>query len=240
MFQRPLPEPSMFGSVPGQRVGTLGRPDHGRFGTEATEVFGDADASRRGAQADPEPDDLAVVVRRAAEGDQDAWNRLVDRFTPLLWSITRVLRLRDADAADVVQTVWLRLVQNLGRVQDPQRLAGWLATTTRRESFKVLRRNAPERPLDQSVVDLVPAQTAPPDQDLLTTERDAALWRAFSRLPTASQELLRVLLVEPAASYEAVAAGLGRPVGSIGPSRQRALRRLLELVRTEGLESATT
>src|SRR3954462_5922819 len=70
---------------------------------------------------------LTELVLSAAEGDQAAWDALVDRFAGLVWSIARAHRLSAADAADVSQTTWLRLVEHLGRIRDPQRGGAGLA-----------------------------------------------------------------------------------------------------------------
>ncbi|HET6685932.1 MAG TPA: sigma-70 family RNA polymerase sigma factor, partial [Jiangellaceae bacterium] len=86
--------------------------------------------------ADPSTSDL---VRDAAGGDQGAWNQLVDRYSRLVWAVARGHRLAHADSADVFQTTWLRLVEHLGRLRDPEQLAGWLSTTARHESLRVLR-----------------------------------------------------------------------------------------------------
>ena len=86
------------------------------------------DASRR--RLDPVVTDL---VTRAREGDQEAWHALVERYAPLIWSICRRHGLGHADAEDVGQGVWLKLVRQLDRIREPTALPGWLATTTRRE-----------------------------------------------------------------------------------------------------------
>jgi RNA polymerase sigma factor (sigma-70 family) len=83
------------------------------------------------------------LVAAAAAGDQQAWDALVDRYASLLWSVARSYRLSAPDAADVVQTTWLRLVEHLGQIADPDRLPGWLATSARRECLRVLRRAGP-------------------------------------------------------------------------------------------------
>src|SRR5215813_12339996 len=83
-------------------------------------------------------DDVAVLLGRANDGDQKAWNAIVDRFTNLLWSVARGHRLGTADAADVVQTTWLRLVEHLLEIREPERLTAWLITTARRESLRVV------------------------------------------------------------------------------------------------------
>src|SRR5207247_10181357 len=79
------------------------------------------------------------LATRARNGDQQAWNALVERYAPLIWSICRRYRLAGADADDVGQIVWLHLVDHLGNLRDPAALAGWLATTTQRECLRVLR-----------------------------------------------------------------------------------------------------
>src|SRR5213080_2918328 len=88
------------------------------------------------------------LVRAAAGGDQAAWDALVDRFASLVWSVARAHRLSAADAADVSQTTWLRLAEHIDRLRDPERVAGWLATTTRNECLKVLRLSGRQIPVD--------------------------------------------------------------------------------------------
>src|SRR5439155_25716721 len=87
-----------------------------------------------------------VLLKQASDGDQRAWDELVNRYTRLLWSVGRAHRLDTADAADAVQTTWLRLLEHLDRIEDPERLVGWLVTTMRRECLRILRRTGPERP----------------------------------------------------------------------------------------------
>jgi RNA polymerase sigma factor (sigma-70 family) len=178
---------------------------------------------------------IGPLLEAAAEGDGAAWDTLVERFTGLLWATARAHRLSTADAADVVQTTWLRLVENLGRIQDPERLGGWLATTARRECLVVLRRSHREPPIaDDRLLDSVPVQRTPLDAALLVDERDAALWRVFDELPHRCRRLLRVLLADPAPSYVEVAEALEMPVGSIGPTRQRCLSSLRQLAVDSG------
>ena len=172
-----------------------------------------------------------ALVRRAAAGEQHAWDDLVSRFNDLLWSIARGFRLSTADAADAVQTSWLRLLENLDRISDPERVAAWLATTTRRECLKTLQRGNRERPhpAGHSTLDAVDG-TTPVDGRLLLAERDAELWDAFTGMSDRCQCLLRVLMTTPPPSYESVAAALEMPIGSIGPTRARCLARLRSLL----------
>ncbi len=163
------------------------------------------------------------LVAAAAAGDHEAWAALVDRYTSLLWSVARSFRLTEADAADVVQTAWLRLVEHLDRVEDPDRLPGWLATTVRRECLRLVRQASHESyaPLAE-VADDGPS----PDARMLKDERDAVLWHAFAQLDHGCRQLLRVLMADPPPAYAAVAAALDIPVGSIGPTRARCLSKL--------------
>ncbi len=174
-----------------------------------------------------EPNGMAELLARADAGDQVAWDAIVARYTNLLWSVGRAHRLSTADAGDAVQTTWLRLVENLGRIEDPERLAGWLVTTARRECLRILRRAGREvvGGTDDLALELVDDSPAP-DTAMLTGERDAVLWRCFARLTERCQHLLRVLMGAEPPAYAEVAAALGMPIGSIGPTRMRCLERL--------------
>jgi RNA polymerase sigma factor (sigma-70 family) len=178
-----------------------------------------------------------VLVRLADAGDQNAWDTLVGRFNGLLWAIARAHRLDSFAADDVVQTTWLRLLEHLGQIKDPERLPAWLATTARRECLRMLRRSGREvmGVADDVAVELVDRLTEPLDDRLLTDERDVALWQCFQQLPDRCQTLLRILMASPPPSYGDVSAALGTPVGSIGPTRGRCLDRLRELAAQAGL-----
>jgi RNA polymerase sigma factor (sigma-70 family) len=179
---------------------------------------------------------VTALVERAADGDAAAWDALVERYTGLLWSVARGHRLGDADAGDVVQTTWLRLLENLRRIDDPERLPGWLVTTARRECLRVLRRSGREvlGGGDDSALDVVDELAPPVDASLLDSERDVALWQGFDRLPERCQRLLRVLMAAEPPAYAQVSTVLGMPVGSIGPTRMRCLDRLRGLLRETG------
>src|SRR5437016_12775255 len=82
---------------------------------------------------------VTALVTRARNGDKQAWDALVERYAPRIWSICRSHQLGGSDAEDVGQSVWLQLVDQLDRIRDPVALPGWLATTTRRECLRVLR-----------------------------------------------------------------------------------------------------
>jgi RNA polymerase sigma factor (sigma-70 family) len=171
--------------------------------------------------------DITRIVSAAARGDQQSWDLLVARYSGLLWGVTRAHRLGTADAADVVQTTWLRLVEHLPQIRNPEGIGSWLATTARRECLGLLRSGARCQPSEEIelLVD-AGAEHAELDSALLTAERDAELWAAFNRLPTRDQALLRLLAVDSPPSYQEISAALGMPIGSIGPTRARSLERL--------------
>jgi RNA polymerase sigma factor (sigma-70 family) len=171
---------------------------------------------------------VTAVVALAANGDQRAWDALVERYAPLIWSICRRYQLGGADANDVGQTVWLQLVEHLGEIRDPAALPGWLATTTRRECWRIL--CAARGPRDaRHVLDVesIPDAQAPTaEQELLAAERHAALREAFTRLPRCGQQLIALLISDPPLSYAQISTQLGIPVGSVGPRRARCLDKL--------------
>jgi RNA polymerase sigma factor (sigma-70 family) len=163
---------------------------------------------------------VADLVASARNGDKQAWDGLVERYAPLIWSICRRYRLGAADAEDVGQAVWMHLVEHLDDLRDVGALPGWLATTTRRECCRVLRATC-KLPADGQVLANLPA-----GHELLVAERNAALREAFARLSPGGQSLLAMLITDPPVPYSEISARLGIPVGSIGPSRRRYLDRL--------------
>ena len=168
--------------------------------------------------------DLATLLRAASEGDQEAWNAITDRFTSLLWSVARSYRLGSDDAEDVVQNTWLRLLENLTKIDNPEALPGWLATTARREALGILRRRGRTvLTRDEDLgVDLADPASTELDSALLEDERDV--------------ELLRVLMACDRPVYAEVSAAFDMPIGSIGPTRMRCLERLRKLVAESGYQ----
>jgi RNA polymerase sigma factor (sigma-70 family) len=177
-------------------------------------------------------------VRAAAAGDARAWEKIVDRYADLVWSICRAQRMSDEDAADAAQLTWLRLLQNLERIRDPRRLAGWLATTCRRECLALIRRSQSSVAVGNEHMDQLLGGTPPADQPVLAAEEHAALWEAFRRLSEWCQRVLRALIVEAEdgpPSYRLVASRLQTPVGSLGPTRARCLSQLRKLLDSGGI-----
>jgi RNA polymerase sigma factor (sigma-70 family) len=171
---------------------------------------------------------VTSLVTRARNGERQAWDVLVERYAPLIWSICRRHRLEPADAQYAAQSVWLKLVDQLDSLRDPAALPGWLATTTRRECDRILR--AARRPRGAGyalAAEAIPdnqAQAA--EQDLLSAEWHAALREAFGQLPPGCQQLLAPLIHDPALPFAEISTRLGIPVDSIGPSRRHCLDKL--------------
>jgi RNA polymerase sigma factor (sigma-70 family) len=167
---------------------------------------------------------------------------LVRRFGGLVWATARSFRLSVPDIEDVSQTIWLLLSGHIHRLRDPHALPGWLVTTTRRESLRISqRRRLESRELGYEQVD-VPDKLAPqPDENVLREELRRHIRRSFEQLPEQCQRLLAMLAVDPPASYQAIAAALDMPTGSIGPTRSRCLDRLRRIARLSGTngDSAT-
>lgn len=179
---------------------------------------------------------LATLVRSAADGDKSAWSAIVDRFSSLVWATARAHRLSRDDASDVAQTTWLRLVEHLDRIREPERLGAWLATTARHESLRVIRRGTREQPSDEADLFEAPVDETL-DRLLVDPERDGRLWRAFAQLSERCKSLLRLLMADEEPSYEEVGAALGMPIGAIGPTRGRCLEKLRKAAEVAGLEA---
>jgi RNA polymerase sigma factor (sigma-70 family) len=168
---------------------------------------------------------VTALITRARAGDSQAWDALVERYSPLIWSICRRYRLTAGDAEDAAQNVWLKLLDHLDDLRTPAAVPGWLATTTRRECLRILRTQPPlaagyvlddeTRPDEQS---------ATPEQEVLTAERQAALLEAFAELPPDGQRLITLLLA--GVPYTQISRQLGLPIGSIGQARRRYLDKL--------------
>ncbi len=178
-----------------------------------------------------EPVSIALLVRFAARGDLHAWERIVDQYSKLIWSITVEYRLVESDAADVAQTTWLRLLEHIDRIQYPERVGSWLAVTARNECLRCLA--ARKRVIlghDADDMEEAHAPGAEVDERLLAAERDQTVRDAMSRLPERWQQLLEMLMADPPVSYTEISDQLGLPVGSIGPTRGRCLARLRVLL----------
>jgi RNA polymerase sigma factor (sigma-70 family) len=177
------------------------------------------------------------VMAGATAGDPGAWRDLTDRFGGMVMAIARSCRLNEADVAEVHQVTWLRLVENIDRINQPDRIGGWLATTARRESLRIVRSKA-RLSLDHDMVNRLPdTESRPLDARLLSDESAELVQEAFARLPAHCQRLLGILSGDDPPSYKEVSRMISMPIGSIGPTRGRCLehlRRIMEELDNHG------
>jgi RNA polymerase sigma factor (sigma-70 family) len=189
-----------------------------------------------------EPAEVTVLIHRAAEGDPTAWNAIVDEFAGLLWSVVRGFRLNEAQSADAVQTTWLRLVEHIADLREPEHVAGWLKTTAHRVCLQVIRQGGREQLTDweEDRGPVSGVRYEGPDEDgpeaaAMRQEQQVLVRRALAELPDRHRQLMELLVASPPISYQDISARLGMPVGSIGPTRARILARLREALATVGL-----
>ncbi|WP_203338404.1 RNA polymerase sigma factor [Nocardioides limicola] len=176
--------------------------------------------------------EAAELFSRWRDGEPAAIDELVRLLTPVLWQIARSQRLDEERASDVVQSTWLALVRHPESVRDPGAIGGWLATTTRREAWRVARGTDDELP----TLDIPSQRTRSAEDEAATRWEARALWDAVGQLSERCQRLLRVAAFLDRPNYAQLAADLGMPVGSIGPTRGRCLARLRTLLRGEGFD----
>jgi RNA polymerase sigma factor (sigma-70 family) len=182
-------------------------------------------------ESDVAESDVARLVKRATAGETRAWERLIDKYGRLIWSITREFKLGESDAADVFQTTWMRLIEHIDRLDHPDRVGSWLASTARNECLRCLASRKRLVLADEGAVLDGPAEHAGEiDEALLAEERAEVVRAAMAHLPRRWQRLMELLMADPPASYAEISDELGLPVGSIGPTRGRCLARLRTLL----------
>jgi RNA polymerase sigma factor (sigma-70 family) len=174
-------------------------------------------------------------MRAVRAGDDIAWTRLVKRFEPGLRKVARTYRLAPSDIDDVMQATWLRLFKHVEKIRNPNAVAGWLATTTRRECLRKLQHPVREYLTDDPRLG-DRAEFVEPADELLAADRRAAVERALATLPERQRRLM-LLLFRPDANYQSISRTLGMPLGSIGPIRARSLARLQHNVDLQALRS---
>lgn len=189
------------------------------------------------ARVSAESRDPAALVAAAGAGDATAWNALVERFAGLVWSVIRSHGVYGDGAGDVFQTTWLRLVEHLDRLREPHHVGAWLATTARHESLRVLRKSGRQVLVGELPEYLDEDSAEPVDTALLAGERRASALEAMAAAPPRCQQLLRLMMVEPALSYDEIAEILGWPKGSIGPTRGRCLERIRAGLGRSGIQT---
>ena len=179
---------------------------------------------------------VATLVEKARQSDAGAWEELVARFGGMIAATGRRYRLTPSDVSELQQTTWLRLVENLHRIEQPERVGGWLATTARRESLQLLRRAGKYHSgADQMLANMPDKHLPDPDARPIAEERETVLRAGWGRLKPRCQELLSLLISDEPVGYKDLSKLLQMPVGSIGPTRARCLEHLRRLVEEEGM-----
>jgi RNA polymerase sigma factor (sigma-70 family) len=173
---------------------------------------------------------IARLVGAARQGSEDALGEIVTELSPLLWQVARAAGLNTSDAEDVLQTVWLRLLAHLDGIHTSSALTGWLVTTTRREAWRVSAAARRQVPADTEVLSALPDRGPGSEEQVIIDDQRRVLWQAIGRLSPRCQELLRIVAFVPRPDYAVVAAELGMPTGSIGPTRGRCLAKLRALL----------
>jgi len=169
--------------------------------------------------------ELPRLVGAARAGDDAAWTRLVERYDPMLRRVAGSYRLSPADVDDVAQLTWVRLYEHIDSISEPKAVAGWLATTARREAMRLLQSHVREQLTADCELTAADAR-ARPEAELIAAEERVVLGRALATLSGQQRRLLTLLVTEPDASYDHISAKLAMPVGSIGPTRARGMARL--------------
>jgi RNA polymerase sigma factor (sigma-70 family) len=170
--------------------------------------------------------DVPALVAAAAAGHEWAWEGLFRRFDPVLRRVARGFRIPPHQVDDVLQATWLRVFRHIHRLDNPAAVGGWIVTTARRESLRALQRVTLEVPTDEPLGDVVADPDSQEDPDAADEDRSTAFKLALDSLPPRERAVLEMLARDPAPSYDEVASALGMPVGSIGPTRGRAVARL--------------
>jgi RNA polymerase sigma factor (sigma-70 family) len=173
---------------------------------------------------------ITGLVSAARQGNEDALVQLVADLSPMLWQVARAAGLSHGDAEDVLQTVWLRLLAHLDTIHTSAALTGWLVTTTRREAWKVRAAGRRQLPVEQEQLAALPDHGPGSEEQVIIDDQRRILWCAISQLSPRCQELLRIVAFVPRPDYPVVAAKLGMPTGSVGPTRSRCLAKLRVLL----------
>lgn len=233
----PAPGPPTTGTTHPEAA--LGHPNHpprpGRI--RAVQAVDQPDSHRQAALvASPTTADgtgllePAELVHRAAHGDPAAWQKIMRRYSGLVAAKVRSFRLQDADTLDAIQTTWLRLAENIHRLEHPERLGGWLATTAARECLRILRHTQRTLTMADDLIDARIEPSASPEHHVINAHTAQTLRTLIAQLPPRRRRLLRALFTDHPLSYAELSRTADIPPGSIGPTRNRALRQLRQML----------
>jgi len=191
-----------------------------------------------GGRATERPGDVwgeaASAFERWSAGDAVALDELVRVMTPVLWHVVRAYRLAPEVAEDVVQTTWLSLVKARASIHEPAAVGGWLTTTARREAWKVAKATGRGIPVEDDELARRLPDEGSAEEEVVRRDGESHLWDAVDQLSDRCRALLRIVAFEHRPDYTKIAADLGMPVGSIGPTRGRCLQKLRALIEENG------
>ena len=174
------------------------------------------------------PDEVAALVQRHFDGDAKALAELTVIFQSLVKAAARRVLHCSNDVDDAVQDTWLNFVRFGDRIADPTRVGAWLWTVALNSARRIQRRDSRCIAVD-NVVDLADAmafEVPDPDQGLQRCERAAAVQRAAEDIREADRRVLSLMMDERGYDYRQISSISGRPVGSLGPTRDRIIRKL--------------
>ena len=181
-----------------------------------------------------QPTDKELLIS-CRQGNESSWQMLVDRYQRLIYAIPRRAGLSEDQAGEVFQEVFLTLFEKMNEINEPDRLQAWLVTTARRKTWRLLskeRSSSKTTDADDGDETLVLVDNAPlPDEMLVRLEEQHHIRTALAGLDPRCRELLTMLYYQTETPpYSEIAAALGTPEGSVGPTRARCLKKLLKLL----------
>lgn len=184
----------------------------------------------------------AALVRACQRGDATAWEMLVNRYQRLIYTIPRRAGLDDDQCSEVFQHTFAALVEHLDRLDQPERVRAWLVTTARRKVQRLLQKSGHTQPLIDEASEAehetptVLSDPSPlPDEIIAELEEQHLVRTALAKLDDRCRQLLTLLFYRPEPlPYEQIAATVGVPIGSIGPTRARCLQKLGRLLKEDG------
>jgi RNA polymerase sigma factor (sigma-70 family) len=179
----------------------------------------------------PDPE----LITACLDGHADAWEALLQRYARLIYTIPLRYGLSESDAGDVFQNVSVLLLKNLRYLRDRERLGGYITTITRRESWRLIRRLQAEGDIEPEILDTLASDSSRLEEEFQRLEQQAILHTAVSQIGERCTRLLTLLFYhEPRLSYQEIAAQVGIPEGSIGPTRARCIEKLIHILQKAG------
>lgn len=178
----------------------------------------------------------ADLIRRCRDGDQAAWESLVDRYQRLIFTIPRRAGLSDEQATDVFQEVFLTLFEKIDAIEQPERIRSWIVTTAKYKTWALVRgakglySSATDAEMEMEMANIADT-SALADDVLIELEEQHMIRTALAKLEDRCRQILSMIyLSEPAASYVEVAAAIGVGETSISPLRSRCLKKLKDIL----------